>query len=480
VDAALGERIARANLPGIGVLPSTKRVATDGGLAPHVLGFTDVDGSGLDGLERGLDPLLAGTPGVLKAEFDPQRRPIPGTIRREDPARDGHDVVLTLDADIQHTSEVSLAKSVTAHQAEAGTVVVLDAKTGHILALANSPDYDVNRRGGVSAASRTNRAVSAPFEPGSTLKVMTVAAALEEGKIRPNSRFYCAGQRRIGRRTIRCAHGERHGNESVTDVIRNSCNMAAAECGFRLGKTKLWDYERRFGFGERTGAGVPGESRGLLSPPSTWSDIQLSNVAFGQGIAVTPLQLAAAYGAIANDGVWMRPRIVLGTRAPGAPEGAVDPLPLEPGQRVVSAGVAREMRRMLQAVVDNGTGKSAALDGYTAGGKTGTAQIAERGRYGGKYVASFVGMAPVNDPQFVILVAVTAPRTGGYFGGVVAGPVFREIAEKALLSRRTPRDRTPETTDDGAGTDGAGEGPRGRIGRRRGRLSVFPPRRLLG
>lgn len=446
VDIAVAERIRAANLPGIGVWPATRRLAINGPLAPHLLGFTDIDGIGLEGLEKGLDPTLRGTPGVLEAEFDTRGRAIPGTVRRDEPPQDGRDVVLTVDAGLQHDVQQALWKAYQKYHAESASAVVLDPRTGDILALANFPAYNVNQRAAVPAASRANRAVTSPFEPGSTLKVITVAAALEAGKISLDSRLFCAGKRRIGRRTIHCSlhypHERGHGDQSINDVIRLSCNVATAECAFRLGRQTLWEYERRFGLGERTGSGLGGESRGLLSSPESWSDIQLANVAFGQGISVTPLQLAAAYAAIANDGVWMRPRIVRGTRAPDSAR--VQEVKTEPGRRVIRSDIARALRSMLQSVVEEGTGKAAAPDGYTAGGKTGTAQIARNGSYrNGKYVASFVGMTPMSNPQFVILVAVTAPR-GAQYGGVVAAPVFKEIAEKALLARRAPRDKTDD------------------------------------
>lgn len=457
VDETTANKIRKANLPGVAVRPAFRRVALNGDLAAHLLGFTNIDGEGLAGLEGSLNAALQGKPGLMEAEFDGRGRPIPGTVQREEPAQPGDDVLLTLDAGLQHDLQDALQKAYTRHGAEAATGVVLDPRTGDILALANCPSFNVNRRNDSPLAARANRAVESPFEPGSTLKLMTIAAALAENAVSPTSTFYCSGSRQIGRRTIHCAHGK-HGNESLTDVVRESCNIATAEAAFRLGRNKLWEYERRFGFGERTGAGLPGESPGQLSRPERWSDIQLANVAFGQGISVTPLQLAAAYAAIANDGVWMRPRIVRGTRprseAAGALAGGdkrasktiVREIAPEPGRRVVSPSVARTLRTMLQTVVDHGTGTQAALDGYSAGGKTGTAQIAKRGGYSSKFVSSFVGMAPAKNPQFVILIAVTAPTKNGHFGGEVAAPVFREIAQKALLARRTPHDRAPGTS----------------------------------
>ena len=460
VPARVGEAIKKANLVGVAVRPVTKRVALNGTLAPHVLGFTGRDGEGLDGLESGLNEPLTGESGVLSAEFDNRRRPVPGTIRTEKLAQDGRDVVLTLDSGLQQMVQDKLQAACVSSRAEAGTVVVLNAKSGDILALANYPSYDVNNRGASPVNARTNRAVSSPFEPGSTLKMITAAAALEEKKVTMDTAFYCGGSRTIGKRTIHCAlhhpfeHG--HGEETLLDVIKNSCNIATADCAFRLGREKLADYERAFGLAQKTGSGLPGESRGLMPRPDTWSDIQLANVGFGQGISVTPLQLAAAYGAIANDGVYQKPRIVWGHEE----NDVLRPASLAPGHRVVSVETAREMRKMLQAVVDSGTGTKAQLSGYTAGGKTGTAQIAENGSYKSrKFVASFVGMAPAQSPQFVILVSVTDPK-GVYYGGQISAPVFKDIAEYALMSRRIPHDKALTLTKNkgnGAGSPGSND-----------------------
>lgn len=448
VDVATGEKIKALDLMGVGTPGTSHREAVDGDLASHVLGFTGRDGKGLAGLEHGLDGELAGENGRIAAEFDSHGREIPGTVRSRQAVQQGRDIVLTLDADLQHQVQQTLIEAVAKHHAEAGTAIVLDPHTGDILALANCPTYNVNNVAGASPAARIDRAVAAPYEPGSTLKVVTIAAALEEKKVTPDSTFYCAGSSRIGKRTIHCAlehpfeHG--HGEENLLQVIQNSCNVATAQCAFRLGKQTLYRYERMFGFGDRTDSGLPGESRGLLRPVDNWSDIQLANVAFGQGISVTPLQLAAAYAAIANDGVYLRPRIVLGDRDPETE--AIHPDAVEQGRRVVSPQTAGEIRRMLEAVVENGTGRPAQLDGYTAGGKTGTAQIAEGGHYGGKFVASFIGMAPMTAPKYVVLVAITAPQ-GDHYGGSVSGPVFKEIMEKALLAARVPHDKAPDPTD---------------------------------
>ncbi len=442
VPVSVGEAVQAAiksqGIIGVNVFSDTVRKAINGDLAPQIMGFTGQEGDGLDGLERVLDPSLFGKSGFVTAEFDKSKSPIPGTEFKRVEPRGGRDVVLTLDAALQHDVESALDKVFRLSQAEAAVAVVLDPKTGDILAMANRPTYNVNRRDPATIGGRMNRCVSAPYEPGSTLKVMTLSAALEEKLITPDARFYCGGGMGVGKYMIHCAHGARHGDETATDVIKNSCNIATAQIAFRLGKDKLYQYEKAFGFGDKTGAGLPGESRGLLSATDTWSNIKLANIGFGQGISVTPLQLAAAYAAIANNGTYLQPRIVWGQRNPAT--GELEPDKIAAGHFVVSPETAAAVRVMLQQVVDHGTGDKARLSSWTSGGKTGTAQIARGGHYNGKYVSSFVGMAPMNDPQFVILVAVTAPK-GAYYGGVVAGPVFKEIAEKALMARRVAPDK---------------------------------------
>ncbi len=444
VSEEVGDRVKAMNINGVGTPGTFRRRAVDGNLAPHVIGFTGREGDGLSGLESGMNTVLKGEAGAVSAEFDIKGRERPGTVRSHQPVQPGQDTVLTLDPELQHAAQQALAAACAKSHAQSGTAIVLDRKTGDILALANCPTYNVNDRSGATDDDRRNRAVTIPYEPGSTLKVITAAAAIEEGKATPETSFYCPGRMTIGRRSISCAHGARHGTESLNDVIKNSCNIATADMGFKLGKTTLYRYEKLFGFGSKTGSGLPGESRGILSASEEWSDIKLANVAFGQGISVTPLQIAAAYATLANDGLYLQPRIVRGTRDPETEK--VTEYPVAQGRRVVSPQTALEVRRMLQSVVDDGTGKPARLNGYTAGGKTGTAQIAENGHYGGKFVASFIGMAPMNAPRFVILVAITAPQ-GDHYGGSVAGPVFKEIAEKALLSHRVPHDKAEDPAD---------------------------------
>ena len=428
--------IKKAELLGVNTVRSEKRVAVDGELAPQVLGFTGRDGNGLHGLELRLEPKLAGKQGNVTAEFDLGGRPFPGTVQQDIPAQHGQDTVLTLDLDLQHVVQQALGRQFAKTKSDAATAIALDPKTGDIVALANYPMGDINERKD-NLKVWENRAVSTPYEPGSTLKAITFAGAIEDKRIK--SDYFCPGFRKIGKYTIHCHDGEVHHDQTATEVLANSCNIGTSLIAADMGRDRLHYYMDAFGFGKKCDSGMPGESRGLLAPPEKWSEIQWANISFGQGISVTPLQLVAAYGAIANDGVRMRPRIVWGRRLE---TGETEADPVSAGTRVVSAETARTLRKMLANAVEEGTGKPARLDGYSAAGKTGTAQVAEHGRFGGKFVSSFIGMAPANDPQYVILVTFTNPK-GEHYGGRLGGPVFREIAEAALVKKRIARDFAP-------------------------------------
>ena len=426
-------------LSGVGLYRAHRRRAIDGGFASHVVGSLNADGHGESGVERSREADLHGADGKVRFLGD-SRGVVPGTESVIAPLQNGSDLYLTLDASLQHDVEQALAAAVTKHHAESGVAVVLDTKTGDILALANVPTYNVNSRQG-KPETRTNQAVTLVSEPGSTLKTITLASALQEGVVQTSSLFQCSGEAQVGNRRIHCAshapfyHG--HGTQSLEGVLKYSCNIATAQCGDRLGPARLEEYLRAFGFGARPRSGLPGESRGIM--PDEWSRIKVANVSFGQGIAVSPLQLAAAYTTFV-DGIYRSPRIVRGRRDPET--GKMVPEPEAPSRRVLSPENAATMRHMLQSVVDGGTGTRAQLDRYYVGGKTGTAQIPEHGRYTNKYVASFVGLAPIGKPEFVILVSIRAPK-GEHWGGSVAGPVFKFIAERALLLRDLPTEKEP-------------------------------------
>lgn len=448
-----------AELPGVSYPPATRRRSLNGTLASHVLGFTELTGSkAWRGVERSQDATLAGQPGIVTYEFD-QLGMIQDTQRIKQKLIPGSHLYLTLDAELQHDAEQALVKALKKHQAEAGAVIVLDAKNGDVLAMASAPLYNTNdarqpvEKNGKKPdlKPRINWALERIYEPGSTLKAMTIAAALEEHEVAPETTFFCTGSQKIGRDTIHCApHGEYrhgHGTQNLKGVLSHSCNVATAECGKRLGPNKLHSYLGDFGLGERTRVGLPAEERGVLRDPhkKAWQPIDLATISFGQGVTLTPLQLAAAYTVFA-DGRYHAPRLVAGVKNPET--GQLQPREVTPGRRVLSEETARTMRTLLGGVIEEGTGQPAQLTSYTAGGKTGTAQMANdnaRG-YSKRFVASFVGLAPLSDPQFVILTMIRDPKGEDHFGGSVAGPVFKEIAERALLLRRTPHDKQETPT----------------------------------
>ena len=440
----------KAELPGVSYLPTARRAALNGTLASHILGFTNENGStAWRGVELSQDSTLTGQIGKVTYEFD-RMGMIPGTEQVRQKQVQGSHLVLTLDAELQHDVEQALGAAVARYHAEAGAAIVLDVKNGDVLAMASAPTYNINEartpQKGVKPDTqpRTNWAMERFYEPGSTLKAMTIAAALEEKEVSLSSTFFCTGSRKIATNTIHCAaHGNflhGHGTQPLAGVLSHSCNLATAECGARLGPKKLFEYLTDFGMGEKTKVGLPGEEKGILRDPERrpWGPIGLATISFGQGVSVTPLQLAAAYTVFA-DGRYRAPRLVRATR--NAETGALQERPPSPTRRVLSEQTAEIMRQLLGGAIDEGTGQPAQLAGYTAGGKTGTAQIPERGHYGKRFVASFVGLAPLKDPQFVILTLIRDPKGADHYGGSVAGPVFKEIAERALLLRRMPHDR---------------------------------------
>lgn len=449
-DADVWKKIKDAGFAGVGGNPIMKRVYPGGALAAHILGFTNVDGKGIEGIERSYDRVLRGKDGYIVAEIDALRNIIPISNRERVEPVNGKDMVLTIDSALQHCLEMELAKSYSAHSAAGASAVVMDPKTGEILALANMPTFDPNHVAGTTAGMWRNRAVTDLYEPGSTLKTMTACAALEEKAITVNDTFYCSGSMRIGNRTIRCSlhppYMGGHGRCNVAKTLKYSCNMAAAGMGLRLGGKRLYKYEEAFGFYEKPGADLPGELFGWHDKWQDWANVRLANIAFGQGIAVTPLQMTKAYCAVANGGIMMRPFIVKEIRGlDGKPEAIYTPRMI---RRVVSKETANIVTSALHGCVDEGTGKTARVEGYRVCGKTGSAQKASttgRGYAGGKFVASFIGFLPLSDPRVVILVAVDEPK-GTHWGATVAAPVFQPVAREAMWRMKVPPDSLPQLT----------------------------------
>jgi cell division protein FtsI (penicillin-binding protein 3) len=435
-------------IPGVDLTRESRRFYPNRDLAAHVLGFANIDGVGLEGIERALEERLRGSAETVPAMVDRLGRVVFSAQLLDDRAAQGDDVFLTIDKTIQHVAERELALAVRTFEALAGSIVVMDPESGEIYALANYPTYDPNDPGSAPAAHRRNRAITDRFEPGSTIKPFTVAAALAAGSLRADEMVDTNGDRNEGREltvdndgnTIGEAHGHRPmGLLTPAQILARSSNIGAARIGIALGRSGLYRGLRRFGFGTPTGVSLPGETGGILRHYRRWYDMDLATISFGQGLSVTTLQLAAAYTAIANGGRLLRPQIV--RRVVDARGEIVEESAPEVQRQVVPRSIARLVADMLTGVTgDDGTGVEAAIEGYLVAGKTGTAQkpdYAHGGYRSGAYTASFVGFVPADAPRLVIAVVIDEPVIDHY-GGVVAGPVFRRVGEAALRQLGVP------------------------------------------
>ena len=418
------------------------RFAPSPRLASTVLGFTGFDDDGLDGLEFAYDAILRGTKGTTERVGDKFGRADPfASATTVEAPKVGDSIVLTLDSFLQYNAERVLRATVARWHAESGSVVVMDPRTGEILALANAPDYDLRAFARATPSQRRDRAVTDAYEPGSTFKLITAAAALESGKVTPEDRFPARDRLTIDGSTIHNAEdGFLAGSEStenLDEIIEKSHNVGAAEVGLRIGRLTMYEGMRRFGFGDPTGVELPGENPGIVPRLADWSETSLPTMSFGHGIAVTPLALARAYAAIANGGILLRPRIV--SAIVDGDGRTIYRYGREVERRAISVPTAAILRGYLRDVVEHGTGNpTAKIPGYTSAGKTGTAQVAENGYYlPGAYVASFVGMVPATAPRFVILVKIARP-VGAIYGGVVAAPAFAELGRIAMMHAGYP------------------------------------------
>jgi cell division protein FtsI (penicillin-binding protein 3) len=428
-DPMKAARLARQKLAGLGFYPEERRFYPQRSVGSQVIGYAGVDNRGLAGLELAVDKQLAGRAGSETIVRDPFGRAL--EVVNDVSEREGTDLWLTLDHTIQANAEEVLRDTVNRWRAKSASAVVLDPRTGNVLAMAVAPTYDANQFPGVWRVLQRNRAVTDTYEPGSTFKLVTVGAALSDGLVTPWTRFRLPYQIQVADRKIHDA--EPRGTETMTvaRILSQSSNVGAITLAQKLGRERLQEWISRFGFGHRTGIDFPGESRGIL--PSYWSGSTIGNVPIGQGIAVTPVQMAAAYAAIANGGVWVRPHLIdhVGTQPPKR----------QPRRQVVSSLVASQLVSMLKNVVLEGTGTAAAIPGYYVAGKTGTA--AKPDAHGGysdsRYVASFVGFVPATKPRLVVLVTVDEPR-GAIWGGVVAAPAFQQIAKFCLQYLEVPPD----------------------------------------
>jgi cell division protein FtsI (penicillin-binding protein 3) len=428
------QRIADMNLKGVFFQKENRRVYPQRELAASVLGYVDVDEKGIGGIEYSLDKEIRGRPGKVMVMADGRRR---WYDRRESAADPGASVALTIDETIQYIAEKELARAISDTHAKAGTVVVQDPNSGELLAVANWPTFDPNDAGNYPPESRVDRAVASAYEPGSTFKVITMTGAVENGVATPDDLVDCQmGQIMVAGRLIH--DWKKFGVLSVREVLEHSSDVGAIKIALRLGAPRFYDAIRAFGIGEPTGIELPGENRGLLRPVDDWSASSIGSLAMGQEVSVTPIQIASAISAVANGGTLYRPHIV--KELDGADPGALKPLPA--AQQATDPRTAATIREMMEDVVLEGTGKPARLDGYTAAGKSGTAQMIDpaTGRYSAThYNSSFVGFAPVNNPVITVLVVLDSP-VGQHHGGEVGGPVFKRIAEQVLAYRDTPHD----------------------------------------
>jgi cell division protein FtsI (penicillin-binding protein 3) len=419
-------------LTGVGTRREPRRVYPNGALAATVIGHAGLDGKGLEGIELGFDKALHGTGMEVVGVHDRLGRDllVDGVVDSSSSA--GKDIVLSLDRYLTYETERVLAETVQKHNAKAGMSVMIDPQTGNVLAMASVPTYNPNDPSDAAKRGARNRAIADTFEPGSTLKTFAFAAALDAGKVRPTDMFDCQmGKLIVGKFHIRDDHPK--GVISAADVFKYSSNIGTVKVARRVGKEGLWNALDRFGFGKPTAVGLPGERRGILRPVSRWGEIEFATHAFGQGLTVTPLQLAAGFAAIANYGMYQPPRLALHYVGPDGKPEAIERAPDAPtAHRAMSEHAARTLLTIMQGVTEDGTAKAAAIPGYPVAGKTGTAQKVTGGRYDpSKYLASFVGIVPADRPRLVIAVMIDEPQ-GTHYGGLVAAPAFKAIAEAAL------------------------------------------------
>ena len=433
VDDGTAAKVKALNLEGVFLLPEAKRFLPAGDLAAPVIGRVGLDNQALSGLEVKYDKALAGKPGRMVVERDPQGSQIPGGVREYTPSTRGDDLVLTIDQSLQYETERALSAEIVAAHAKGGMALVMDSKSGELLAMAN---LVAGKNDGPPAAAATDEVLTNVFEPGSVNKLITVSGALESGVIQPTDKLVVPSTIKVGHDTF--SEHDPHPTQqwSITDIVANSSNVGSIMIGQKLGKDRLDHFLRAYGFGTKTAIGFPGESAGLLLDPAHYYNNSMGTVPIGQGLAVTAMQLIAAYNTVANGGVYVAPKLV---RAVVDGSGHRQETPASARRRVISEKTAGEMTSMLNEVVRVGTAKLAAIDGYTVAGKTGTARKTVEGIKGykaGAYYSSFAGFVPSQKPAFTALVVLDEPTP--IYGGLVSAPVFAEIARYALREFRVP------------------------------------------
>jgi len=433
IDLPTADKIRRLNITGIALVPSARRIYPEGKLAAQVIGTVGVDNQGLTGLEAGDDSLLGGANGQRTVTVDGLGKEIErNTVSG---AQQGQDLRLTIDAGIQARTEEVLANLARTFQPKGATAIVMDPRNSQVLAMADWPTVDPTDPSAADPKNLQNMATAFNYEPGSTFKAFTVAGALSEHQVTPSTMFDLPTELQVADRTISDAEPRGPVSLTVAQILAQSSNVGAVKIGLGLGAQRFYDWVRRFGFGDPTGISFPGEERGIVPTPSQFSGSTMGNLPIGQGLSVTPIQMAAAYSAIANGGILRAPQLVLDQGDAPVPEPA--------GHRVISSKTSAQLRQMLEGVLaPGGTASEVSVPGYTLAGKTGTAQVAVNGTYSdSEFVASFVGFAPAADPKLLVAVVVDQPQQGSYYGGTVAAPAFGEIAKFALPYLRIPPDQ---------------------------------------
>ena len=438
----LPEPVARAvealAITGLGFEPEPKRLYPNDALAAHVLGFVNDDGVGQYGVEGAYDKVLRGVPGSLVVERDPKDRELALGLRTAVPPKNGVDLMLTIDLVVQTAAEGALRHAIEREKATSGSIIVLDPRDGAILALASAPTFDPARVASADPEALRDRAISWTYEPGSTMKAVTIAAGIDTHVVTPTTTYDDKGYAIIGGRRLNNAQGKVYGTTTVTQILERSANAGAVFVASKLGQDPLYEYLRAFGFGTPTGIDLAAEASGAVRPLAQWYPVDVGTIAFGQGIAVTPLQLAMAYSAIANGGTLYRPYVVAATRDADG-EHRTAPVAV---RSPITPDTAETLRTMLVSTVDRGIAHGASLAGYSVGGKTGTAQIpSDDGRYlDDAYISSFAGFVPASDPRFVVVIVLERPQTR-LLGTITAMDAFHDVATDVLRTARVQPDR---------------------------------------
>ena len=440
VAPKVAKEVEKLDLPGVYMRPEPKRIYPSDRLASHVLGFVNADGDALEGIEFQYDDVLRGEPGRMTLEQDPSGRPLPQAEFIYERAEPGRSLYLTLDRDIQLITQEALAQAMRQHGADAASAIVMRPDTGEILALANMPDYDPNHFGDFTDLERRNRAVTDNYEPGSAFKIVTASAGLQEGVFDPSTTISVPDELQVADRVIHDSHYHAVESMTVTEIIEQSSNVGTVMLGLKLEPELIDQWIRRFGFGRETGLDFPGEAAGIVLDLEDWWGSSIGTIPLGQGIAVTPIQMAAAFSTIANGGVWVEPKLVHATMEQNGDMTRSAP---PARRRVLSRRTSHRMIEILRRVVAEGTGVMAQIPGYSVAGKTGTAQKPlSTGGYGNSHIASFVGMAPARHPEIVAIVTLDEPDP--IWGGATAAPTFKVIAEEALRQLGVPPARNAE------------------------------------